>query len=79
MSVNWAMNWLKGTACQPHSTTPVIPHTSKPHSAIPTDIDECVLGTDNCDDNATCTNTMGSFECECLPGYTGDGVTCEGQ
>ena len=45
-----------------------------------TDIDECGLGRDTCDpSSATCTNTIGSFECECVPGFTGDGVTCEGQ
>ena len=45
-----------------------------------TDIDECGLGRDNCDpSSATCTNTVGGFECACLPGFTGDGVTCEGQ
>ena len=50
------------------------------HTSMATDIDECCLGQDNCDPNsATCTNTIGSFECECLPGFTGDGVTCEGQ
>ncbi len=42
------------------------------------DDDECVLGTDNCDVNAECTNTEGSFTCTCNPGFTGDGVFCEG-
>ena len=42
------------------------------------DIEECSLGTDNCDSNAICVNTVGSFECVCLPGFTGDGVTCTG-
>ena len=48
---------------------------------LPTaDIDECAEDRDNCHDNATCINTMGSFECVCLPGFTGDGVvSCEGQ
>ncbi|XXT15897.1 EGF domain-containing protein [Sorangium sp. So ce429] len=41
-----------------------------------TDVDECALGTDNCDANATCTNTSGSFTCACGEGYSGDGVTC---
>ncbi|WP_437660827.1 FG-GAP-like repeat-containing protein [Sorangium sp. So ce1182] len=41
-----------------------------------TDVDECALGTDNCDANAACTNTTGSFSCACNAGYSGDGVTC---
>ena len=44
-----------------------------------TDINECELGLDNCFPNARCTNTIGSFECMCLPGLTGDGVTCGGK
>jgi uncharacterized repeat protein (TIGR01451 family) len=40
------------------------------------EVDECAEGTDNCDANASCTNTPGSFTCECNPGFTGDGVTC---
>ncbi len=39
------------------------------------DKDECALGTDNCHENATCTNTIGSFICDCSKGYSGDGVT----
>jgi len=34
------------------------------------------LNTDNCDANATCANTSGSFTCACDAGYSGDGVTC---
>eukprot|EP00961_Rhodomonas_salina_P301774 3940603-Rhodomonas_salina.2 len=30
----------------------------------------------NCDDNATCTNELGSFVCACNAGYSGNGVTC---
>ncbi|TNF31813.1 MAG: hypothetical protein EP329_11810, partial [Deltaproteobacteria bacterium] len=41
-----------------------------------TDIDECAAGSDNCDANATCTNTVGAFTCACNDGYEGDGVTC---
>ena len=44
-----------------------------------TDINECELGIDNCSPNERCTNTIGSFECMCLPGFTGDGITCGGK
>jgi len=40
------------------------------------DVDECALGTDSCDSNATCANTYGSYTCECNTGYTGDGFVC---
>ena len=42
------------------------------------DIDECAEKTDNCNDNAKCTNTIGSFTCTCKEGYTGNGVNCKG-
>ena len=42
------------------------------------DIDECSLSIDNCDLNANCTNTDGSFFCTCNGGYTGNGTTCAG-
>ena len=41
------------------------------------DINECeVDDSNNCHENAQCTNTVGSFTCSCNPGYTGDGVNC---
>lgn len=40
-----------------------------------TNDDECTAGTHNCDANAACTDTGGSFTCACNNGYTGDGVT----
>ncbi|XP_072047045.1 uncharacterized protein [Amphiura filiformis] len=42
------------------------------------DINECTSSTDNCDANAACTNTTGSFTCACNAGYSGDGITCTG-
>ncbi|MGK3960682.1 FG-GAP-like repeat-containing protein [Sorangium sp. So ce118] len=45
-------------------------------SAGPSDVNECALGTDNCDANAVCINTTDSFTCACNAGYEGDGVTC---
>ncbi len=43
------------------------------------DIDECTEGTDNCNVNAECMNTVGSFTCACIEGFSGDGVDCEGE
>lgn len=37
---------------------------------------ECAAGTDNCDENATCIDTVESFDCTCNAGYEGDGVVC---
>ena len=45
--------------------------------AVP-DINECTTNTHNCHDNANCTNTNGSFACECWNGFTGDGKNCTG-
>jgi hypothetical protein len=38
-----------------------------------TDYDECSAGADNCDTNAECLNSFGSFECKCNDFYSGDG------
>ncbi|XP_019617020.1 PREDICTED: IgGFc-binding protein-like isoform X1 [Branchiostoma belcheri] len=40
------------------------------------DLDECELGLADCDLDAICVNTHGSYKCECKPGFTGDGKTC---
>ena len=42
------------------------------------DIPECERGLDDCDANATCTNTFGSYLCTCDYGFIGDGYTCIG-
>ena len=40
------------------------------------DVDECDEG-HRCDENANCTNTEGSYQCDCIYGYQGDGYTCQ--
>merc|ERR1712135_107597 len=40
------------------------------------DIDECAGTTNPCGPNTVCTNTIGSYACSCLPGYTGDDAGC---
>jgi len=42
-------------------------------------INECAMELDNCDVNATCTDTTTGFQCACQSGYSGDGVTCTGK
>ena len=48
------------------------------HNII-TDIDECSNSSfNNCDSNAECEDTIGSFQCSCLRGFSGDGTICSG-
>ena len=42
------------------------------------DIPECERELDDCDPNANCTNTIGSYNCTCNTGFTGDGFNCRG-
>lgn len=37
------------------------------------DVNECLLKLDNCHSEAICTNTDGSYSCECKRGFYGDG------
>jgi hypothetical protein len=37
------------------------------------DWNECTLGIHECHEDGHCLNTYGSYECSCLPGYSGDG------
>uniref|UniRef100_A0A0G4I7K3 EGF-like domain-containing protein n=1 Tax=Chromera velia CCMP2878 TaxID=1169474 RepID=A0A0G4I7K3_9ALVE len=41
------------------------------------DPDECAQNVHDCDSNANCTNTDGSFACLCKSGYAGSGVQCD--
>ena len=42
-------------------------------------MDECKVDKHDCDLNANCTNTYGSYKCTCMEGYTGDGHSCAGK
>lgn len=43
------------------------------------DINECAEDMNDCHRLAICTNTAGSFECDCIEGYSGSGVICSGK
>jgi len=57
---------------------PMITGKKKKKKKKKKDINECSVGSDNCDSKATCLNTVGSFTCICNSGYFGDGITCSG-
>ena len=42
------------------------------------DVDECSADSGQCDVNADCINSAGSYSCSCKQGFNGNGTTCEG-
>ena len=40
-----------------------------------TDVNECIMNAQNCDENATCTNTDGSLYCSCNQGFSDNGTS----
>ncbi|XP_048583421.1 fibrillin-1 isoform X2 [Nematostella vectensis] len=40
------------------------------------DVNECQTGQAMCHENARCANLVGSYRCECKPGFIGDGSSC---
>ncbi|XP_068679872.1 adhesion G protein-coupled receptor L4-like isoform X2 [Montipora foliosa] len=40
------------------------------------DIDDCLTNASNCDQHATCVDTVGSFSCLCNHGFSGNGTSC---
>ena len=53
-------------------------HCIPPLTTFPliSDIDECETGQHACPSTATCTNEVGSYQCQCGYGYYGDRGTC---
>ena len=43
------------------------------------DINECTEKTHNCSVNGLCTNTNGSYRCECRHGCRGNDFECSGE
>ena len=44
------------------------------------DVNECEdPGGNDCHQNASCTDTIGSYICTCMLGYSGNGTYCEGK
>ena len=37
------------------------------------------MASHDCSSNANCSNSVGSFQCNCQSGYTGDGRACQGK
>ena len=42
------------------------------------DVNECADSSLVCHKDALCSNSPGSYNCTCKPGYTGNGKTCTG-
>eukprot|EP00736_Rhodelphis_marinus_P008051 Rmarinus@m.28362 len=49
-------------------------YVKEEHSCV--DFDECTMSVHNCETNATCTNTQGSFSCSCDAGWYGSEIEC---
>ena len=41
------------------------------------DVNECLSETHECDINGNCLDNIGSYDCSCNTGYSGDGFSCE--
>ena len=79
MSIIMISTFPGDACCKDYSTLSLIHKSFFTYFA---DIDECSsdgLNTCDIDTRAMCTNTFGSFLCDCRSGFTGDGRTCTGR
>ena len=66
------MAWSLRISVFPYTAFEVIPS-----NLFTPDFNECLQDEDNnCDVNAECADTDGSFQCTCSLGYEGDGFNC---
>ena len=65
--------------CKPHRCFSVCFVNYILLSFVHADINECDTGSHTCHANATCNNTLGSYDCLCNKGFDGDGVSCSGK
>ncbi|EDQ84742.1 uncharacterized protein MONBRDRAFT_34543 [Monosiga brevicollis MX1] len=70
--------WLKYQAAQSELTCECLSGYRGNETTGCVDVDECALSEDDCNPlgRATCTNTLGSYNCTCNAGFIGDGRTC---
>jgi hypothetical protein len=63
--------------CDPGTAINLLPEVCGDESVCCGDVDECADSLwNNCDNDATCTNTATSYTCACNSGYIGDGASC---
>ena len=61
----------------PQSLSDVLSNHGYKMSLFSSDVNECLSQElHSCSSNGECGNTIGSYQCSCLPGYSGDGRVC---
>ena len=68
-------SWFHVTFCHPC----VYSNVTIAFFSLLLDINECSTNAHNCDANAFCSNSEGSYNCTCSPGYNGNGTSCTGK